>query len=334
MAEEDFELSGELNSPDSIADVLGSAFSETSEDISVSATTETPKPQETSASTPSPTSGEASSTSEEEPKPAVSSAPSAEPASSETSSTAEASTPAKSVPSDADLARASMETIAKLQAQTAELQRQLLEAQKIQKTQAQEPSPEASALKEIFRASKPEDFGFSITDNLYNALYGEESTPAQRKAALTAFASGIAMTTRDQLMKTFGTWVKDNFDAVPRVVDYLTRSQAAQQSSAEQLRSDFFTKFPDLKKPELAPLIRATIKQVQDETKATAWSAQLRDLVGARVQGILRAYAQVAQPKVPVPPVPTPQVASVRPAVPVQDPNSAEEIFATLNTSF
>lgn len=328
---ENFELDGDLNSPNSIADVLGSAFSETSEEVS--------SPKDEGASEPSP--APVSSTSEEEPKSAESSTPSVEPASSEASQApatpaapvAPVAPSAQKVPSDADLARASMETIAKLQAQTAELQKQLLEAQKA-KEPAPAESPEASELKELFRASTPQDFGFNVTDGLYEALYGEESTPAQRKAALTAFASGIAMTTRDQLMRTFGSWVKNNFDAIPRVVDYLSRNRAEQQSSAEQLRTDFYTKFPDLKKPELAPLIKATIKQVQDETKATAWTSQFRDLVGSRVQGILRAYAQIAQPKVSAPPVPAPQAASVRPAVPVQDPNSAEEIWSTLNTSF
>lgn len=330
MTENDFELDGDLNAPDSIADVLSSAFSEDSAEAAPEAAAapeaskEEQKPQETS---------------EEEQRPAESSADAAEPASSEASGTlapapAAPASPASQelkIPSDAELARASMETIAKLQAQTAELQKQLLEAQKAKSAEKEEPAK--SAEETIFRQSEPKDFHFNVSDKLYGALYGEDVSVEQRKAALTAFATGIAMTTRDQLMTTFGAWVKQNFDAVPRVVNYLANAREQTRSSSESIRNDFFTKFPDLNKPELAPFIKATISQVQTETKATSWTPQFRDLVGERVQSVLKAYAQIAAPKVVVPPAPK-AAATIRPAVPVADPNSADEIFATLNTSF
>lgn len=322
MTENDFELDGDLNTPDSIADVLSSAFSEDSTEATEAA--EEPKEPEAQKEEQKP-----QETSEEEQRPAESSAGATEPASSE--APAPSTAPEPKVPTDAELARASMETIAKLQAQTAELQKQLLEAQKTKSAEKEEPVE--SAEETVFKQADPKDYHFNISDKLYGALYGEDVPVEQRKAALAAFATGIAMTTRDQLMSTFGAWVKQNFDAVPRVVNYLANAREQTRSSSESIRNDFFTKFPDLNKPELAPFIKATISQVQTETKATNWTPQFRDLVGERVQSVLKAYAQIAAPKVVVPPAPK-AAATIRPAVPVADPNSADEIFATLNTSF
>lgn len=331
MTDETNELQGELNSPDSIADVLSSVFSEDSSEEPAQTSAE----EQTQEAAPTPSAPESASSGStvEGQTPVESSAGSAEPASAETQAP-QASTPgAPAVPSDADIARTSLDTISKLQSQIAEMQKQLLEAQRVQAAPKTEASAEPSETDKVFQKSQPQDFSFNITDKLYSALYSEESSADQRKAALAAFATGIAMTTRDQLMQTFGAWTRQNFDAVPRVVELLANRRSERQSSAEHIRNDFYSKFPDLNKPELAPFIKATIAQVQAETGAKNWDPQFRDLVGTRVKNVLQAYAQIAAP-VPSAPAPAP-VATVRPAVPAaRDPNSADEIFATLNTSF
>lgn len=335
MTDETNELQGELNSPDSIADVLSSVFAEDSSDAQASApsqegdlTTDSTSAQESApVSTPSASSVEGQT-------PAESSTGSAEPASAGAQEPQVPKPVAPAVPSDADIARTSLDTISKLQAQIAEMQKQLLEAQRAQATPKAEAKDEPSETDKVFQKAQPQDFTFNITDKLYSALYSEDATADQRKAALAAFATGIAMTTRDQLMQTFGAWTRQNFDAVPRVVELLANRRSERQSSAEHIKNDFYTKFPDLNKPELAPFIKATIAQVQAETGAKNWDSQFRDLVGTRVKNVLQAYAQIAAPAVPSVPAPTP-AATVRPAVPAaRDPNSAEEIFATLNTSF
>lgn len=333
MTDETNELQGELNSPDSIADVLSSVFAEDSSDAQASASSQEGDPTADSTSTsqesvPVPT---PSASSVEGQTPAESSTGSAEPASAGAQEPQVPKPAAPAVPSDADIARTSLDTISKLQSQIAEMQKQLLEAQRTQS--APKESSEPSETDKVFSKAQPQDFAFNITDKLYSALYAEDATADQRKAALAAFATGIAMTTRDQLMQTFGVWTRQNFDAVPRVVELLANRRSERQSSAEHIRNDFYTKFPDLNKPELAPFIKATIAQVQAETGAKNWDPQFRDLVGTRVKNVLQAYAQIAAPA-PSVPAPAP-AATVRPAVPAaRDPNSAEEIFATLNTSF
>lgn len=336
MTDETNELQGELNSPDSIADVLSSVFAEDSSDTQASAPSQegdttvdsaSASTTQESASVPAP-----SASSVEGQTPAESSTGSAEPASTGAQEPQVSKPAAPAVPSDADIARTSLDTISKLQSQIAEMQKQLLEAQRSQP--ASKESSEPSETDKVFSKAQPQDFSFNITDKLYSALYSEDATADQRKAALAAFATGIAMTTRDQLMQTFGAWTRQNFDAVPRVVELLANRRSERQSSAEHIKNDFYSKFPDLNKPELAPFIKATIAQVQAETGAKNWDPQFRDLVGTRVKNVLQAYAQIAAPVVPSVPAPTP-AATVRPAVPAaRDPNSAEEIFATLNTSF
>lgn len=334
MTDETNELQGEFNSPDSIADVLSSVFSEDSGDTDSAPTQEGAPTADSTQTSQESTSPAPSASSVEGQTPAESSTGSAEPASAgaqeSQASTPEAPT-APAVPSDADIARTSLDTISKLQAQIAEMQKQLLEAQK---PQAAPEASESSETDKIFQKSQPQDFAFNITDKLYSALYSEDATADQRKAALAAFATGIAMTTRDQLMQTFGAWTRQNFDAVPRVVELLANRRVERQNSVEHIRNDFYTKFPDLNKPELAPFIKATIAQVQAETGTKNWDPQFRDLVGTRVKNVLQAYAQIAAPTPASVPAPAP-AATVRPAVPAaRDPNSAEEIFATLNTSF
>ena len=335
MTDETNELQGELNSPDSIADVLSSVFAEDSSDAQASAPSQEGDPTADSATTSQESApvSTPSASSVEGQTPAESSTGSAEPASAGAQGPQVPKPAAPAVPSDADIARTSLDTISKLQAQIAEMQKQLLEAQRAQAAPKAESKDEPSETDKVFQKSQPQDFSFNITDKLYSALYSEDATADQRKAALAAFATGIAMTTRDQLMQTFGAWTRQNFDAVPRVVELLANRRSERQSSVEHIRNDFYTKFPDLNKPELAPFIKATIAQVQAETGAKNWDPQFRDLVGTRVKNVLQAYAQIAAPA-PSVPAPAP-AATVRPAVPAaRDPNSAEEIFATLNTSF
>lgn len=86
--------------------------------------------------------------------------------------------------------------------------------------------------------------------------------------ALQGFASGIATTVHNNIMESLGKWTRSNFNAIPRVVDYLVSQREASVSSAKNLREDFYSSFPELNKPEFAPIIRATIQSVQRETGA------------------------------------------------------------------
>lgn len=186
----------------------------------------------------------------------------------------------------------------------------------------------------VFKKKEFSDYSFNISPKLYNALFGSEVADEERMMALQGFASGIATTVHNNIMESLGSWTKRQFNAVPRVVNYLVEQREASRATTKSLRDDFYGTFPELNKPELSPIIRATIQSVQKETGAKVWTPQMRNLVGERVKKVLSAYAQA---NAPVAPAPKTVPASVTPpATKPQnlDPNSPEAIFDIMYSEF
>lgn len=186
----------------------------------------------------------------------------------------------------------------------------------------------------VFKKKEFSDYSFNISPKLYNALFGSEVADEERMMALQGFASGIATTVHNNIMESLGSWTKRQFNAVPRVVNYLVEQREASRATTKSLRDDFYGAFPELDKPELSPIIRATIQSIQKETGAKVWTPQMRNLVGERVKKVLSAYAQA---NAPVAPAPKTVPASVTPpATKPQnlDPNSPEAIFDIMYSEF
>lgn len=186
----------------------------------------------------------------------------------------------------------------------------------------------------VFKKKEFSDYSFNISPKLYNALFGSEVADEERMMALQGFASGIATTVHNNIMESLGSWTKRQFNAVPRVVNYLVEQREASRATTKSLRDDFYGAFPELNKPELSPIIRATIQSIQKETGAKVWTPQMRNLVGERVKKVLSAYAQA---NAPVAPAPKMVPASVTPpAIKPQnlDPNSPEAIFDIMYSEF
>lgn len=186
----------------------------------------------------------------------------------------------------------------------------------------------------VFKKKEFSDYSFNISPKLYNALFGSEVADEERMMALQGFASGIATTVHNNIMESLGSWTKRQFNAVPRVVNYLVEQREASRATTKSLRDDFYGAFPELNKPELSPIIRATIQSIQKETGAKVWTPQMRNLVGERVKKVLSAYAQA---NAPVAPAPKTVPASVTPpATKPQnlDPNSPEAIFDIMYSEF
>lgn len=186
----------------------------------------------------------------------------------------------------------------------------------------------------VFKKKEFSDYSFNISPKLYNALFGSEVADEERMIALQGFASGIATTVHNNIMESLGSWTKRQFNAVPRVVNYLVEQREASRATTKSLRDDFYGAFPELNKPELSPIIRATIQSIQKETGAKVWTPQMRNLVGERVKKVLSAYAQA---NAPVAPAPKTVPASVTPpATKPQnlDPNSPEAIFDIMYSEF
>lgn len=207
-----------------------------------------------------------------------------------------------------------------------------LEAQK--QARSEEPSqPEEDEDTKVFAPRQFSDYTFNINPKLYEGLFSAEATQEDRIQCLQAYASGIATTVHNRVLESLGSWTKQNFEAVPRVVQMLIQQNSRATQTGADIRQDFYSKNPDLKRQELYPLLKATIQTVQKETKATAWTPQFADKVASRMRGILAGYAQASKPQAAAP-IMTPAAAKPAPKVVETDPNGADEIFATLSNEF
>lgn len=210
-----------------------------------------------------------------------------------------------------------------------------------QKSSAQEkPSQPSEAEKaeedadtKVFSPKKFDDYAFNITPKLYNGLFNSEATEEERVTCLQAYAAGIATTVHNRILKELGGWVKEQFSAVPGAVNYLIETREKSVAAQKSLRDDFYSAYPELNKPELVPLIKATIQSVQKETGAKAWDKNVRTLVGNRVKAVLSAYAQTGKPAPVAPKTVAPASSPAKPAGKL-DPNSAEAIFDVFNSEF
>lgn len=223
-----------------------------------------------------------------------------------------------------DLHKALADSLATIKA----LQEQLA-ARNQEQAQAQASAP---AQDPVFDSDPAAFYNYQIPQALYNALFSSESTPEERVNALQGFAKAISVNTHRQLMNSLGAWTKENFNAVPKVVEYMLKQNQQITTTRASIKESFYKEFPDLQRPELGPLLKATIQQVQAETKAQAWSAAMQKQVGTRMRALLASFAPKAAPA----PAPTPVPTAVKPAPQIQstDPNGAEAIAATLASIF
>lgn len=236
-------------------------------------------------------------------------------------------TPATPAPSDAELRTLMMQILQN---------QQNLQSQKEPKGKPNKGEPEEDEDTKVFAERKPQDYTYNISPKLYAGLFGQDATEEERIACLQAFASGISMTVHNNILKSLGSWTKEQFQAIPRAVDYLVSRREKETSSRNTIRDDFFKTFPELNKPELTSIIRSTIQGVAQETGAKVWNTQVKNLVGQRVKQLLAAYAQSAgfvPSPVKNPPALTP--ASPAPAkATTPDPNSTDAILDVLNSDY
>lgn len=230
-------------------------------------------------------------------------------------------------PSDAELRTLMMQILQN---------QQNLQSQKEPKGKPNKGEPEEDEDTKVFAERKPQDYTYNISPKLYAGLFGQDATEEERIACLQAFASGISMTVHNNILKSLGSWTKEQFQAIPRAVDYLVSRREKETSSRNTIREDFFKTFPELNKPELTPIIRSTIQGVAQETGAKVWNTQVKNLVGQRVKQLLAAYAQSAG-FVPTPAKNPPTLTPASPApakAPTPDPNSTDAILDVLNSDF
>lgn len=133
-------------------------------------------------------------------------------------------------PSDAELRTLMMQILQN---------QQNLQSQKEPKGKPDKGEPEEDEDTKVFAERKPQDYTYNISPKLYAGLFGQDATEEERIACLQAFASGISMTVHNNILKSLGSWTKEQFQAIPRAVDYLVSRREKETSSRNTIREDF-----------------------------------------------------------------------------------------------
>lgn len=134
-----------------------------------------------------------------------------------------------------------------------------------------------------------------VPDEMLNALFPdmEPEQKAGAKQALGFFATSLAASVHANVAKQVAEQVAQQVQQ--RVVQD-TSVQTQRQARLEQVRQDFYGKFPQLE--NFVPLVTEEAVKLQKETGISDWSPEFRDALGSRVIRRLQAagFATPAQP--------------------------------------
>lgn len=157
----------------------------------------------------------------------------------------------------------------------------------------QQPQPAGPPVPDVELPSH--GYQFTIPEGLDTALISDD--PATRRTALQALIQGTSRTVHSEVVRS----MRAEFGRIlPQIVNSMMQQSRSQQSVAQ----DFYGKFTQFTNPVFRPLVQQVGMAVARETGATAWSPELRDMIGERVMQVLQSAG--FQPQGTPPPAPPP----------------------------
>jgi hypothetical protein len=142
---------------------------------------------------------------------------------------------------------------------------------------------------------QPPGYAYDINDQMLRAVTSEDMR--ERAAALQAFAVNLSQTVHQRA-------VQQVREEIAQVLPQYVQQTALQEYQRREIARDFYGKFPELDRPEVAPVVAQIAQQVMTETRANGWTPQVRDAVAGRVRAVLGAVANPVQQR------PAPQMAA------------------------
>lgn len=167
---------------------------------------------------------------------------------------------------------------------------------------------------------------YDIPPKLVEALSSEN--PQDRANALQFLVAGTARAVHTELNKV----INDLKASIPQIFQQHIQSH----NYREQVRKDFYGKYPMLDNPHLAATVASVSQQVMARLAATgqrpSWSPALADAIANEVFTIFPALrGQVPQPQAqPAPAAPQPQVMFANGSRPAATPTTEADIRETL----
>ena len=182
----------------------------------------------------------------------------------------------------------------------AEQNRQILEML----TARQTPAPTAPATP---KAQELPDYMFDIPPQIQNLLQSED--PVEQSRGLSALIAGMAKTVHSHVRTEYEERLKGAVQEARQTF----ASDTQRATIAQQVFNDFYGTYPQFNRPELRDLVASATKSVVEETKASQWSAGLRDKIAERVSQIFSSVSGTPPP-----------VAETRSVVPATGPTRAQ----------
>jgi hypothetical protein len=138
-------------------------------------------------------------------------------------------------------------------------------------------------------------YAYDINDNMLRAVTSEDMR--ERAAALQAFAVNLSQTVHQRA-------VQQVREEIAQVLPQYVQQTALQEYQRREIARDFYGKYPELDRPEVAPVVAQIAQQVMTESRANGWTPKVRDDVATRVRSLLGAVANPVQQR------PAPQMAA------------------------
>lgn len=149
--------------------------------------------------------------------------------------------------------------------------------QKLEALTAPQEQQEENPADDVNLLVQPPAYDFNIPDELINLLGSED--PVERKTALTNLAKGVAQGVHQTLGAVVNSYVEKVSEYIPQAIEQYN----IQQRAMEDVRKDFYGKYPQLDKPELRQYIYNVAPHVMNELGLTEWNEQARDAIADRV---------------------------------------------------
>jgi hypothetical protein len=135
------------------------------------------------------------------------------------------------------------------------------------------------------KGEAPHQYQLTVPAEIVNDLRSEDLGVVNRglTVLVNSLATVIHATVRTELdgkLRHLAGWAARNAHAI---------SQKLIQQ--DRVRADFYGAFPDLNHPVLHPIVEQVMNDTIQQTGATAWSPELRDMIGNNVRVAVRTVA-------------------------------------------
>lgn len=162
------------------------------------------------------------------------------------------------------------------------------------------------------KGEAPHQYQLTVPPDIVADLRSEDLGQVNR--GLTVLVNSLATVVHQTVRAEINNKLRDLAGWSARTAATITQ-KAIQQ---DRVRADFYGAFPDLNHPVLHPIVEQVMNDTIQQTGATAWSPELRDMIGNNVRVAVRTVAlgpDGARAVMTPPAQPAPVVAA-RPAQP------------------